>query len=136
MVTARIPKLLCKHFYFFSLQSIRMSVKNIKFRRQKNKKKKEFYKNKKIFQIDDIDVNKILVSKKEPYCTKNALKYFLGYNDNDVIRRLCLRLLQMTGYTRKFNENTTMSLRVNNKHFLKNYNKLWKKSRKVTEHRF
>ena len=42
----------------------------------------------------------------------------------------------MTGYTRKFNENTTMSLRVNNKHFLKNYNKLWKKSRKVTEHRF
>ena len=136
MVTARIPKLLCKHFYFFSLQSIRMSVKNIKFQRQKNQKKKEFYKNKKIFQIDDIDVNKILVSKKEPYCTKNALKYFLGYNDNDVIRRLCLRLLQMTGYTRKFNENTTMSLRVNNKHFLKNYNKLWKKSRKVTEHRF
>ena len=113
-----------------------MSGKNIKFQRQKNQKKKEFYKNKKIFQIDDIDVNKILVSKKEPYCTKNALKYFLGYNDNDVIRRLCLRLLQMTGYTRKFNENTTMSLRVNNKHFLKNYNKLWKKSRKVTEHRF
>ena len=136
MVTARIPKLLCKHFYFFSLQSIRMSGKNIKFQRQKNQKKKEFYKNKKIFQIDDIDVNKILVSKKEPYCTKNALKYFLGYNDNDVIRRLCLRRLQMTGYTRKFNENTTMSLRVNNKHFLKNYNKLWKKSRKVTEHRF
>ena len=136
MVTARIPKLLCKHFYFFSLQSIRMSGKNIKFRRQKKKKKNEFYKNKKVFQIDDIDVNKILVSKKEPYGTKNALKYFLGYNDNDVIRRSCFRLLQMTDYTRKFNENTTMSLRVNNKLFLKNYNKLWKKSRKVIEHRF
>ena len=44
---------------------------------------------KKIFQIDDIDANKILVSKKEPYGTKNALKYFIGYNDDDIIRRLC-----------------------------------------------
>ena len=42
-------------------------------------------KNKKVFQIDDINVDKILVSKKEPYDTKKALKYFIGYNDNDVI---------------------------------------------------
>ena len=47
---------------------------------------------KKSFQIDDVDVNKILVSKKEPYRTKNALKYFIGYDDNDVIRPLYLRL--------------------------------------------
>ena len=52
-------------------------------------KKSEFYKNKKVFLIDDVDVNNILVSKKEPYGTKNALKYFIGYNDNDVIRPLC-----------------------------------------------
>ena len=26
-----------------------------------------------------------LVSKKEPYGTKKALKYFIGHNDNDVI---------------------------------------------------
>ena len=24
--------------------------------------------------------------KKEPYGTKNSFKYFIGYNDNDVIR--------------------------------------------------
>ena len=54
--------------------------------------KSNFYKNKKVFQIYDIDVNKILVSKKEPYSTKNAFKYFIGYNDIDVIRPLCLRL--------------------------------------------
>ena len=35
-------------------------------------------------------------------------------NDNDVIRSLCLRLPQMTGYFKKFNENGTMSFRVNN----------------------
>ena len=66
-----------------------MSKKNINFD-DKYIKKSEFYKNKKAFQIDDIDVNEILVSKKEPYGTKNALKYFIGYNDNDFIKSLCV----------------------------------------------
>ena len=59
------------------------------------------------------------------------LKYFIGYNDNDVIRPLCLRLLQMTGYATKINENVTMSFRVNNKQLLKNYNKIWEKIEKI-----
>ena len=55
----------------------------------KNIKKIDFYnRNKKIFIIDDIDVNKILVSKKEQYCKYNSFKYFIGYNDNDVISLL------------------------------------------------
>ena len=40
-------------------------------------------------------------------------------NDNDVIRPLCLRLPQMTGYARKFDKNATMSFRFNNKQLLK-----------------
>ena len=47
--------------------------------------------------------------------------------DNDVIRPLCLRLPQMTGYARKFDENATMSFRANNKQFLKNCHKKWEK---------
>ena len=85
----------------------------------KKNKKSDFYKNKKAFQLVDIDVNEILVFKKESYGTKNALKYFIGYNDNDVIRPLCVRLSQMTGYGRKFDENATMSFRANNKQLLK-----------------
>ena len=61
-------------------------------------------KTKKIFNIDDIDVNKILVSKKEQYDKYNSFKYFIGYNDNDVIRPLYLTLLQMTGYINEFDE--------------------------------
>ena len=68
-----------------------MSGKNINFE-DKKIKKSVFYKNKKVFQIDDVDANKIFVSSKEPYCTKNSLKYFIGYNDNDVIRTLCVSL--------------------------------------------
>ena len=62
---------------------------------------------------------------------KNSLKYFIGYNDNDVIRPLCVRLPQMTDYTRKFNENTTMSFIANNKQLRKNYNKIWEKGEKL-----
>ena len=112
-----------------------MSGKSISFD-DKIIKKSDFCKNKKIFQIDDIDANKILVSKKEPYGTKNALKYFIGYNDDDIIRPLCLRLSQMIGYARKFDENTTMSLRVNNKELLKNYNKICEKVERLMKINF
>ena len=37
----------------------------------------------------------------------------------------------MTGYAKKFNENVTMSFRVNNKQLLKNYNKMWEKIEKL-----
>ena len=54
--------------------------------------------------MKNIDINNISVSKKEPYGNKNSFKYFIGYNDNDVIRPLCIKLPQMTGYARKFDE--------------------------------
>ena len=72
----------------------------------KNIKKSDFYnENKKIFNIDDIDANKILISKKEQYGEYNSFKYFIGYNDNNVIRPLYLFLLQTNGYINKFDKN-------------------------------
>ena len=94
-------------------------------------KKSDFQKDKKAFQIDDVDVNEILVSKKETYGTKNALKYFIGYNDNGVIRPLCVILQQMTGYAKKLDQNMTMSFKVNNKQLLQNYNKICEKVEKL-----
>ena len=111
-----------------------MSGKNINF--EDKKKKSDFYKNKKAFQIDKIAVSKIQIPKKEQYGTKYALKHFIGYNDNDVIRQLCLRLPQMTGYAKKINENETMSFKANNKQFLKNYNKIWEKVEKLLKINF
>ena len=104
-----------------------MSGKNINFNNNKIQKS-YFYKNKKIYNIEDIDANKVSVSKKEAYGTKNSFKYFIGYNDNDVIRPLCVKLPQMTGYSRKFDENRTVSFRVNDKQLLKDYNEIWKKN--------
>ena len=44
-----------------------------------------------------------------------------------MLRPLRLRLPQMAGYVKKFNENAIMSIRVNNKQLLENYNKIWEK---------
>ena len=108
-----------------------MSGKNINFN-DKKIRKSNFYKSKEINFIEDIDDNKVLVSKKEPYGVKNSFKYFIGYYDNDVVRPLCVKLPQITGYTRRFNENTTMSFTVNNnKQLLKSYNIIWKKIEKL-----
>ena len=111
-----------------------MNGKNINFNDKKNQKSDFYNKNKKIFNIDDIDVNKILVSKKEQYGKYNSSKYFIGYNDNDVIRPLYLFLSQTTGYINKFDKNKiTMSLMIKDIQLLKNYNKIWKKIEKLME---
>ena len=94
-------------------------------------KKSGFYKNKRVIKIDGIDTNKILVSKEEPYGTKNSFKYFIGYNDNDVIRPLCIKLPQMTGYVKKFEGNTIMPFKISDKQLLKKYNQIWKRVEKL-----
>ena len=50
-----------------------MSKKSINFDDKSN-----LYKNKKLFKIDDIDANKILVSEKEPMTQKSQLNTSLG----------------------------------------------------------
>ena len=116
-----------------------MSGNNINFG---NKKIKKRLQQKKI-NINDTDVNKILVSKKEKYGKYNSFKHFIGYNDNNVIKPLYLELPQMTGYINKFNENKnknkntiTMSLKVKDKKLFKNYNKIWKKIEKLMNTNF
>ena len=87
--------------------------------------KKAFYKNKKPYDVYNIDTEKILVSKKESYGKKGSIKHFVGYNDEDVIRPLCVKFPQMVGYVKNFNGNKMMSFRVNDKKMLKKYNKIW-----------
>ena len=64
MIALCIPKIIIiiKKTIFFSLLYIRMSGKNINFNDKKKQKKNNFFKGKKINNIEDIDVNNILVS--------------------------------------------------------------------------
>ena len=103
-----------------------MGGKSINFDDKKINKSTS-YKNKKLFTIHDLDVNKILVSKKESYGTKNSLKYFIGYNDDDANRPLCEKSPQMIDYVTHFDSNKTMSFKVGDNKLLKRYNKIWEK---------
>ena len=89
--------------------------------------KAAFIRTKKLFSLIDIDVNKILVSNKESYGTKNSLKCFIGYNDGDSIRPLCILLSQMIGYVKHFDSNKTMSFKTLDNKLLKKYKKIWEK---------
>ena len=50
-------------------------------------------------------------------------KYFTGYNDDDVIRPLCIKLPQMIGYVKCFDNNKTMSFKVTDNNLLEKYTK-------------
>ena len=112
-----------------------MSGKSINFE-DKKINKSNFYKNKKLFKIEGIDINKILVSQKESYGIKNSLKYFIGYNDDDVIRPLCIKLPQITGYIKCFYSNKTMSFKVIDNKLLKEYNKIWERVSNILSIKF
>ena len=58
---------------------------------------------------------------------KFNLKYFLGYNDNNVIRLLCIKLPKMIGYVRCFDNNKTMSFKVTDNNILEKYTEIWER---------
>ena len=111
-----------------------MSGKNINFDERKLKEA-TFTKTKKYFKSIALMLI-FLVSKEESYGTQNSFKYFIGYNDNDVIRPLCVKLPQMTGYARKFEFNSTMSFKISDTQLLRRYSQIWKKLEKLLKIEF
>ena len=119
------PNYCKKIFLLFFFTWYKTGGKEIDF---KDKKiyKKDFYKNKKLFRINYIDINKILFSEPESYGKKNAKKYIIGYSD-DVIRPLWIMLPQMISFVNCFDNNKTMSFLADDEELLKEYTKVWKK---------
>ena len=71
IITMGIPKLLLKNFLLFFFTVYKNEWKECKFWQIL------FYENKKVTKIHDIDVDKILVSKEEPYGKKIHLNTLL-----------------------------------------------------------
>ena len=92
----------------------------------KKSSKVPFIKTKKVFNIHDLDVNKILVSKKESHGARSSLKYLFGYND-DIIRPLRIKLPLMIGYVKNIDDNKTMSFKVDDNKLFKSAKKYGKK---------
>ena len=111
-----------------------MSEKTINFG-EKKINKKDFYNNKKQFNTEDIDINKILVSKPETY--ENIMrKYIIGYNDN-TISPLQLFLPKMTGYLNIFKDGARkMYFFTTNNEFLEKYTAIWEKISDLVNKKF
>ena len=109
------------HFLFSP--TIRKSEKNIIFddKKSQKKKKNDFYENKRLVKIDEIDADKILVSKKEPNGTNKSTKYFLGYNNDDVVRPLCIKLPQMIRYAKCFKIKIIMMIMIKKNNVFQGY---------------
>ena len=120
MVKSKSHHKICKHLYNFFFTKDKDEWKEYNFRRENSINKSNFYENKKLLKIDDIDINKILVSKRGPYGTKKSFKSFIGYHDNDM-RPLYIKFPKMIGYVKCFDGDKKMSFKVVDQKLLKIY---------------
>ena len=58
--------------------------------------KRKFHCHKNQILIDDLDMNKTIVSNKV-LCSKKFFKYFIGYKDNGKVKPLCTVLPKLIG---------------------------------------
>ena len=84
------------HFYF---QCARMTMNNASTNGTLNKK--EFHGSKPPTALNLVNVNQILISDKFKHSDK-GFKYFIGYQNDDIIRPLCIILPQMSGCVKYF----------------------------------
>ena len=84
--------------------------------------KKEFHKSKESINLDSVNVNQIVVSDKFKD-SDGGFKYFIGYNEGEIVKPLCIILPQMSGYIKYFeNSGESMSFFVKNDDVLDKYN--------------
>ena len=79
-----------------------MSSQKIKYG-DKEVDKKTFYSSKEAILLDSVDLSKIVVSSRRKL-NDTTYKYFCGYLNNDVIKPLCVILLQMNGHIKYFDD--------------------------------
>ena len=84
----------------FILASIRMSEKTLKFNKVRVNKK-EFHKSKQPIYLDLVTLDQIVVSDKLKH-SDDGFKYFVGYQEDEIVKPLCIILPQMSGYIKYF----------------------------------
>ena len=108
------------------LLNIRMSEKTLKFNNIRLNKK-EFHKSKQPIDLMSVNVDQIVVSDKFKH-SDEGFKYFIGYQEDEIVKPLCIILPQMSGYIKYFeNGGKSMSFIVKDDNLLDKYNKIWDK---------
>ena len=105
-----------------------MSEKTLKFNNIKVNKK-EFHKSKQAIELDLVDTGKIVVSDRFKH-SEEGFKYFIGYQEDEIVKPLCIILPQMNGYIKYFdNGGKNMSFLIKNNEVWGKYENIWNVSK-------
>ena len=101
-----------------------MSEKTLKFNNIRLNKK-EFHKSKEPIDLMSVNVDQIVVSDKFKH-SDEGFKYFIGYQEGEIVKPLCIILPQMSGYIKYFeNGGKNMSFLIKDDEVWEKYEQIW-----------
>ena len=100
-----------------------MSEKTLKFNNIRVNKK-EFHKSKQPIDLMSVNLDQIVVSDKFKY-SEEGFKYFIGYQEVEIVKPLCIILPQISGYINYFENGSK------NMSFLIKDDEVWNKYHKI-----
>ena len=88
--------------------------------------KKEFHKSKQAIDLSLVTVDQIVVSDKLKH-SDDSFKYFIGYQEGEIVKPLCIILPQIMAYIKYFeNGGKNMSFMIKDDKVWEKYKKMWK----------
>ena len=104
--------------------NIIMDEKALKFNNIKVNKK-GFHRSKQAMELDLVDTGKIVVSDRFKH-SEEGFKYFIGYQENEIVKPLCIILPKMNSYIKYFgNDGKNMSFLIKNSEVWEKYEEIW-----------
>ena len=101
-----------------------MGKKTLKFNNVKVSKK-EFHESKQAIESDLVDTSKIVVYDRFRH-SEEGFKYFIGYQETEIVKSFCIILPQMNGYIKYFeNGGKDMSFLIKNSDVWEKYEETW-----------
>ena len=101
-----------------------MTEKTLKFNNIRVNKKK-FLKSKQSIDVRSVNVDQIVISDKFKH-NNEGFKYFIGYQEGEIVKPLCIILPQMSGYIKYFeNGGKSMSFFIKDDEVWEIYKKIW-----------
>ena len=101
-----------------------MTEKTLKFNKIRLNKK-EFHKSKESIDLFSVNEDQIVVSDKFKH-SDEGFKQFIGYQEDEIVKPLCIILQQMMGYIKYFdNGGKNVSFLIKDDKILNKYEEIW-----------
>ena len=102
----------------------RINEKTLKFNNIRVSKK-EFHKSMQPIDLMSVNADQIVVSDKFKH-SDEGFKYFIGYQEDEIVKPLCIILPQMSGYIKYFeNGGKNMSFLIKDDEVWEKYEQIW-----------